>query len=91
MANYDFRRGTTSEHEVQIEADQFLDDSELPFLLQSEKNFFASFVKRGAKKSDNIGVTCNCSKELNDTLAATSDFLLHLKVSSRYVDELEIL
>ena len=81
-----------SEDRVQIEADQFLDDSELPFLLRSENNFFASSVKRGAKKSDKIRVTCKtCSKELSGTLAATSNFLLHLKVSSRYVVELEIL
>ena len=81
-----------SEDEVQIETDQFLDDSELPFLLQSENNFFASSVKRGTKKSDNIRVACKTySKESSGTLAATSNFLLHLKVSYRYVVELEIL
>ena len=80
-----------SEDEVQIEADQFLDDSELPFLLRSENNFFASSVKRGTK-SDKIRVTCKtCSKELRGTFAATSNFLLYPKVSSRYVVELEIL
>ena len=81
-----------SEDEVQLESDQFLDDSEQPLLLRSRDNFFASPVKREAEKSDKIRVTCKtCSKELSGTLAATSKFLLHLKVSSRYVVELEIL